>query len=471
MNLEDLEKLVENPQESLTLELKAWIDPATDEGREKIIKACIAMRNNNGGYILIGFDDTTRQSQPYPTSYEKPLQEKFHKDKIQPLVSKYSSEQFEIKVHYPKNKKTVVIEIPTGVKTPVAAKAGLEHTSLEGKHKVLVKKGTVYVRSLNANNTPSTAEATWEDWENLTDKCFDNREADIGRFMQRHLTKQNMKELGLLLAQTPNIQENSESEKKEMEEFFQDCESRYDVEMRDRLKEGKEISPHLEAFGLRQTGVIIKGKGKQYKVNDSFLNLIDSANPRYTGWPAWLCCRNASNKKSKPCVKDDAWESLILPNIVNHLTFWRIYPSGKFFLSNALQDDISGSGNAPPPLSALDFALTILRAGEEILVALSFAKAMGYDPEQTVVKFGFKWTQLEGRELCSWANPTRHIYPRKAEQNNFYQEIEIPLNASNSLICRSLYEIISPLFNLFEGFEIEYPVVDDLFGKLINRKL
>ena len=57
----DLDELVKNPQERLSLELKAWIDPDTSAGEEKIIKACIAMRNNNGGYILIGFDNNNGQ--------------------------------------------------------------------------------------------------------------------------------------------------------------------------------------------------------------------------------------------------------------------------------------------------------------------------------------------------------------------------------------------------------------------------
>ena len=87
--------------------------------------------------------------------------------------------------------------------------------------KPLVKSNTVYgVRSLHANNTPSTTEATWNDWKDLIERCFDNREADIGRFVQRHLTQQNMKELGLLLAKTQNIQENSELGKNEMKTFF-----------------------------------------------------------------------------------------------------------------------------------------------------------------------------------------------------------------------------------------------------------
>lgn len=129
----------------------------------------------------------------------------------------------------------------------------------------------------------------------------------------------------------------------------------------------------MPPYGLREIGVIIKGKtANPYKTNKNFLNLIDSTNPRYTGGAAWSIRRDASNEKSRPRVKDDVWEALILPEMQNDLTFWRVYPSGKFFLLNALQDDTSD--NRPERLSVLDFALAILRTGEEIVVALSLLK-------------------------------------------------------------------------------------------------
>ena len=51
--------LINQPTESLSIELKDWIDPNTPEGVAKIVKAAIAMRNHGGGYILIGFHNDT----------------------------------------------------------------------------------------------------------------------------------------------------------------------------------------------------------------------------------------------------------------------------------------------------------------------------------------------------------------------------------------------------------------------------
>jgi hypothetical protein len=54
-----IDDLVARPSESLNVEIKRWINSADPEGQAKIIKAAFAIRNPNGGFFLIGFDDET----------------------------------------------------------------------------------------------------------------------------------------------------------------------------------------------------------------------------------------------------------------------------------------------------------------------------------------------------------------------------------------------------------------------------
>ncbi len=46
-NQDFFNNLVLNPSESLSVEIKRWIDPQSKEGIAKIAKACIALRNNS----------------------------------------------------------------------------------------------------------------------------------------------------------------------------------------------------------------------------------------------------------------------------------------------------------------------------------------------------------------------------------------------------------------------------------------
>jgi hypothetical protein len=52
-----LARLVQFPGETLRVELKAWLDPNQPADAALIVQACLALRNRNGGHLLIGFRD------------------------------------------------------------------------------------------------------------------------------------------------------------------------------------------------------------------------------------------------------------------------------------------------------------------------------------------------------------------------------------------------------------------------------
>lgn len=183
---------MDNPRESLAVELKDWFEPGTPEGQAKIVRACIAMRNRNGGYVFIGFDNNT--AQPNVGGYAGDVRADFHADEINKLVNGYASDKFEVHVHFAvrDDQDFPVLEVDAGVKTPVASKSDL----FDPNTKSLVRANAIYVRTLLSNNTPSTGEARWNDWAILVEICFDNREADVGRFLRRRLDRRQLQELG-----------------------------------------------------------------------------------------------------------------------------------------------------------------------------------------------------------------------------------------------------------------------------------
>jgi len=66
-------------------------------------------------------------------------------------------------------------------------------------------------------------------------------------------------------------------------------------------------------------------------------------------------------------------------------------------LYRALQEDLAESPRSPEPLTVLDPLLAIFRTAEAIAVPMAFAKAMGLSPEETTLRFEFRWSGLEGR--------------------------------------------------------------------------
>lgn len=463
LELTKLNQLVDKPSESLLLELKDWIDPDSIEGKAKIIKAILAMRNNDGGYLLIGFDNG--DCSPNIDDAPNDVLQLFHTDKIQGYVTKFSSEPFEIFVHYPEiaGKNFVVIEVPQGVKTPVAAKSDLVD---QGKY--LIRSDKVYVRTLNSNHTPSTAEAKWNDWPKVMEKCFENREADVGRFIRRHLSSTSSDILKEMLQTLfPGGASGSSSDDGELQQLLDCSFSRYKIVARERAGD-------LPNHGSMEVAVLIEGAVDDFAPNKAFLNLISATNPSYTGWPVWGVSRSFTEDSHRPFVFEGVWEAFIASldqGSLDHLDYWRISPAGKFYLYRALQDDMCTIDRAPQPGTSLDFSLAILRVAESMAVAIAFAKAMGCD-EAGSIKIAYRWQGLHQRILNSWANPGRYLScDNTAYQNEVVTKIDVPIDTAPGAIAGYVHHIIKNLFEVFDGFELPSEVTDDIVRRLIERRL
>lgn len=456
-----IRELVERPGESLSIELKRWIDLNTSDGIAKIVKTALALRNHGGGYIVIGFDNTTLE--PDANNIPENVREHFHIDKIQGLISKYASEPFEVSVEFPEREGQIypVIVIPAGVKTPVAVKSDLHESNRK-----IIKVDTVYIRSLKANNTPSTTQATWKDWPKIVEVCFDNREADIGRFLRRHLGGLSPKIIHEFASAISQPAEPSNEEL--LRRYLQESEKRYETVVNER-KLG------LPNHGVWEVALLFVGEIPQHSANTAFLNLLDSNNPNYTGWPVWLDSRGFSDKESHPYVFNGVWESLIVSmgtSWSDQIDFMRLDPKGRFYLRRALQDDISGSSRAPEPLTVLDFGLPVIRTAEAIAVGIAFGKAMGCDQEKTQLSFAFKWTKLHRRKLVSWADRARYISPRGlAYQDEVLTFVNVPLETPLSALGDYVKRVVDPLFEIFDGFYLSNEVIEDLTQRTVQRKL
>jgi Putative DNA-binding domain len=175
------EYLVNNLSESKAVEHKAWINPQTPEGRAKIVKALIALRNNgDGGALLIGVDDKTRKLSAPSTPIDTRLT--FKEDVIQALIAKYAAPVFEVSVEFVEvapNTYPVII-VTGGITAPVMCKSDL----LDASGQRLLKQKTIYVRTVRHGNV-STTEADGEDLKDLIETCVANREVDYSRFLTK----------------------------------------------------------------------------------------------------------------------------------------------------------------------------------------------------------------------------------------------------------------------------------------------
>jgi hypothetical protein len=62
MERSQLIELLENPQESLGVEVKGWLNPEDMAQAATIVRALIALRNFDGGILILGLDDKSLES-------------------------------------------------------------------------------------------------------------------------------------------------------------------------------------------------------------------------------------------------------------------------------------------------------------------------------------------------------------------------------------------------------------------------
>lgn len=451
------DRLVNAPSEALNVEIKRWINPSEPKGIAKIAIACMALRNRNGGYLVIGLDDDTLQ----PSTEGKPtdIRATFHIDVVQQIVSKYASVPFEVAVAFGNRdgSEFPVIAVGAGVTFPVAASKEL---APDGKP--LIRQHAVYFRTLNASGVPSSSPARHSDWRELVEICFENREADIGRFLRRHLGAAGAAAF---------MEQATPSGKLQLEDRA--------IEALNRNEERLKIS--LASQGL---GHLYGAKGTwsalllfdpplpQDASLSDFLNTIAGANPSYTGWPVWLDSRGFQVEEFRPKVIDKAWEAQIISLDESwsgkHADFYRFDRVGELYLWRVLQDDLTDKVKAG---TTLDPALTMYRVLEVLAVGLAFARAFGRGAETTLA-FAFRWTKLQGRELDSWADRSRYISSHgKAAGDIADGYTELPADSPPEAIAPFAQAATRDLYELWDGWQYPLGAIEQQLERLLKRSL
>jgi hypothetical protein len=459
-----IDALVARPSESLNVEIKRWIRPDEPNGISKIVRSALAVRNRNGGYLIIGFDDKTLQ--PDVCNEPPNIRALFHHDKIQALISRYASDLFEVGVVYGHRDghEYPVIVVPEGVRSPVAAKA-----ALMDRDKTLLRAGDVYFRTLAANGTPSTARARPQDWPAIIEICFDNREADVGRFLRRQLAGQDvtaltsvLNDLALGSRKAPTLNDRATA-------LLDDGLKRFRQAIAERKLRSAERT--ILETGSWEVALVFDPPLPDRLPDLAFLRTIASSNPQYTGWPIWIDSQGFVDRSAAPIVKDKGWEALIisLDGWSKHVDFLRFDPEGEFYQWRNLEDDVNEQVR---PRTALDPIVVILRVAESIAVGLAFANAFGLDSENTRLGFAFRWTKLKGRELRPWAKPMTPISATDLAHDDVATTfVELSLDTPASAIAPYVEKATQALFVLFGGYQLPIAAIEHWVRGLIERKL
>src|SRR3981189_827982 len=95
----DLDDLVNEPRETLDVEVKEWLDLTNNDHPATIAKEIIALANHGGGFLVIGSEE--RADGTFKSSASRPANlDAWSQDSIQSIVAKYADPSVQCRVHH-----------------------------------------------------------------------------------------------------------------------------------------------------------------------------------------------------------------------------------------------------------------------------------------------------------------------------------------------------------------------------------
>ena len=167
--IEHLEPLLAAPAEALNVEFKCWLDlRRNDEHTGLFAKAAIALANEGGGVIVIGYRDRpTLVSEPRPTGIED-----YDTDLVNDIIRRFASPAFHCSLTWLPDPNTgcqhAVVEVPGGFGFPVMSKRGTADST--------IRAHLCYIRKPGPASAPPENQ---DDWERLLTRCLRNRREDM----------------------------------------------------------------------------------------------------------------------------------------------------------------------------------------------------------------------------------------------------------------------------------------------------
>jgi len=182
-----------------------------------------------------------------------------------------------------------------------------------------------------------------------------------------------------------------------------------------------------------------------------------------TGWPIGVYLGNKEEFRPKP--RADGMVAEIAADDRLSYDYWAIRRNGDFYSLSSLLED-----RWAPAVNQLFFDTSIIRITEGLLYCARLYSRLRVDPSLKI-QFSLCFTGLKNRTLYA-ANPSRahSLHKRRCIEEKLTSEISTSLQDIEANIVGHVKQLLSPVFMLFDFFELSDSVYDELVNKFIQGK-
>jgi hypothetical protein len=430
-----LEALVASPREDLGVEIKSWLDLTNKDDCATLAKSIIALANHGGGFIVIGMRET--EAGRFEEAPGRPLTLSGYKqDVVAGIAASYAEPAIQVGVYQIDGRAGVfpVVQVPGGHRTPIQAKKG------SPDQKTLLV-GRVYIR----RPKPESAEPqNAAEWRELIDRCVRAGRDDLLDAIR-----------GILDGRETQSVPPPPSEEAQLAAWADDGLERWVARAPISPTMIKRLPPGFYRVAYKLVGPM------EPIAFPELLAAINTATTRHTGWsPFWVPTREGI----RPYVKDGAVECFLagedperMLDDPAHADFWRVGPTGEAVLIRGFDEDSRPEHIKPG--TVFDITLPVWRIGECLLQAAKFAAAVGR-PDAEIV-FSVKWSGLAGRQIVHVEGrrfiPEAHV----AQQDTLDRVITVRADQVADSLPEILFELLKPLYALFDFMELPKSLVDE----------
>jgi hypothetical protein len=442
----NLDDLINEPRETLDVELKEWLDLRDNDHKAIVAKEIIALANHGGGVLVIGFEE--QEDGTFKTASGRPDDlQAWSQDNIQSIVARYIDPGVQCRVHHRARgdapERYPIIAVPGGHRVPIRAKAGSPDGKKLAAHRIYIR------RPGPASEEPKTA----EEWDRFFERCLQNRRGELLEAMR-----------SIMAGVIPNAAAPTPTRLDQLKEFEASAIARWE-RLTGQIPQG--LPPTLPN-GYYDLAIAIDGEFDHQSLPD-FRNTIQLAVRDHSGWPPFV---NLSRAPYRPAPIDGVIECWIgldsdgSHDVPPHHDFWRISPDGLLFTRRGYPED--GRWNNTKPGTSFDITTPTWRIGEAILEAFYIAQALKAVDADLVLRAS--WHKLAGRVLVSHGNPRRSLHSTsQAHQDSYDATATVPVGSLPDALPEVIFAMLAPLYELFDFFSLPKRLVEEELRSMMGN--
>ena len=439
----DLQPLIDEPREDLAVEYKTWLETSREQGKATLAKACIALANHGGGFLILGFQEQgdSLSSTPPPAQVTDITQ-----DTVNSIIRRYADPAFHCQLHFTMHSTSgvahPVVAVPSDLSVPV-----MSRRTCEG----IIQQHYCYIRKPGPRTeAPQTA----EDWRLLLRRCIQANREDM---------LSSIRSIVLGRAETETVTSDS---RQDLEAFRTECFERWRT-VTDQLSPD---SPERFPDGYYEVSVHPIGSTPTRSLRILQERLASARRRKLTGWTPFL---EMNREEWRPYPISDHIEAWLgrrtdenTPRDPQFADYWRASRSGQLYTIRGYTEDSLESRRTIQPGTILDVTLPVWRTGEIVYFAGRFLAE--FENVETVL-INCRFTGLSERSITS-IDLRRMTSSRPCRTDEVKTSANISPRQLEENVVEIVHELLTPIYEAFDFYTLSGTLVEEELSRLRENR-